>query len=261
MLTVASSEGPCPGRSQPAGIETVGSSADVAVVGSGSAPDSRSPSGGCPASALDVRAGVSAVAVDGASVAVSGGASVVAADVDSGASGCGVSAAEVGAASVAEENGASDASGWDASGARADGASGSSGDGASEATGDGDSASGADAALDGADGPAVENASLAGGVIGRPVGGVGVSSDRSDDGAAGVADGAKVTVSAGASAAAPPRAIVGTGPGSAAAAAPDRRTAPSNGSGASQSTPAGGSCRTADAGRPCQTYCSASTPP
>lgn len=53
-----------------------------------------------------------------------------------------------------------------------------------------------------------------------------------------------------------------TGSGSAGAAATDRRrTAPSNGSGTSQSTPDGGSCSTADAGRPCQTDCSASTEP
>src|SRR5690348_3994314 len=127
MLTVASSEAPRPGRSRPAGIETVGSSTDVGV-GSGSAPDSRSLAGGCPASALGVRAGASTAAVDGASVA--------ARDGDSGASGCGASAAEVGAASLVEENGASEASGCGASGA----------------SGDGGSASGAGAALDGADG-------------------------------------------------------------------------------------------------------------
>src|SRR5689334_22748892 len=220
MLTVASSSSARPGRSRPAGIETVGSSADVGV-GSRSAPDSRSLAGGCPASAFRVRAGASTVAVDGASVTTPDG--------DSGASGRGVSAAEVGAASVVEENGSSDASGCGASGARTDGSS--------DATGDGDSASGADAAPGGAAAAlgsaaggaldsAVEDASLAGGVIGRPVGGVGVSSDRSADGAA---DGAKVTVSSGAAAADPPRAIVGTGPGSAAAAVPDLRTAPSNG--------------------------------
>src|SRR4029450_6976277 len=107
--------------------------------------------------------------------------------------------------------------------------------------------------------------------MGRPVGGVGVSSDRSADGAAGVdgaADGAKVTVSSGAAAPDPPRAIVGTGAGAAGAGGPDARPAPQDAlpappsaSGASQSTRAGGSSRTADAGRPCQTYCSASTPP
>ena len=38
-------------------------------------------------------------------------------------------------------------------------------------------------------------------------------------------------------------------------------TAPSKGSGANHSTPAGGNCSTADAGRPCHTDCSASTAP
>lgn len=51
------------------------------------------------------------------------------------------------------------------------------------------------------------------------------------------------------------------GSGSAAAVTDRRRTAPSNGSGTSQSTPDGGSCSTAEAGRPCHTDCSASTAP
>ena len=107
---------------------------------------------------------------------------------------------------------------------------------------------------------------LAGGVIGRPVGGVGVSSDGAGAGAdVGVAAppaGARATASsglgAGTTAMGP---VLVASDGAEALAVPDRRTAPSNGSGASHSTPAGGSCRTAEAGRPCQTYCSASTPP
>lgn len=43
--------------------------------------------------------------------------------------------------------------------------------------------------------------------------------------------------------------------------AAERRTGPGPVSGAIQSTPAGGSCSTADAGRPCQVRSSASTPP
>jgi hypothetical protein len=107
---------------------------------------------------------------------------------------------------------------------------------------------------------------LAGGVIGRPVGGVGVSSDGAGNGAdVGVAAppaGARVTASSGSGAGTTAMGpVLVASDGAEALAVPDRRTAPSNGSGASHSTPAGGSCRTAEAGRPCQTYCSASTPP
>jgi hypothetical protein len=66
---VDSSEAPCVGRSvvsppQPGGIEMVGSSTGPAVVvGSGSAPDSRSASGGCGASSESVEVGASPVDV------------------------------------------------------------------------------------------------------------------------------------------------------------------------------------------------------
>ena len=157
----------------------------------------------------------------------------------------------------------------EASAARVDGAT-SVGE-AGEASAMGGTSAGAPSgasALGGASAGALSEVSvaLAGGVIGRPVGGVGVSSDGAGDGAdVGVAAppaGARVTASSG-----PAAGTTAMGPvrvasdGAEALAVPDRRTAPSNGSGASHSTPAGGSCRTAEAGRPCQTYCSASTPP